>query len=387
MSLEATDRASSRRRSRRFRAAPWVAVALSVAAALSSCRGDPPGPSAYGAMFDEVALWVWENGYDDGDWSPDWDDAPFYGPALYAGWGWDTGRADLQGRAAEAAAHNMALAEAGLEDLLGEFLDNSSAILYGTLGVIDYMAESGDRSHLATVDDVIANAGSVILLMGDYVTGFDNYATTTYGPTSITAIFALLYLQHAVLLETDRAAEYVERARAILTRVEEVAWNGEHYLFAPDREGELFLYPNVAMMIALARMHEATGEPEWLERAEAVHDAIQALRYDHRPGYYSPYSAEAMGATTDDYSTLSSTNYALLALALLGQITGDEVYRREVEELLGFVEGYLWVPGDGRVYHHWMDGRLAVPEDPEYYCIGCNLQLLYIIRWVRERLG
>jgi hypothetical protein len=29
----------------------------------------------------------------------------------------------------------------------------------------------------------------------------------------------------------------------------------------------------------------------------------------------------------------------------------------------------------------------GVTEDPEYYCIGCNLQLLYVIWWIRHHLG
>lgn len=363
-----------------------VAASLAVAVLLStSC--DEAEERAHGEMFDEVALWVWHHGYEEGDWDPDWEDAPFYGPALYARWGWETGNPEHQERAREAVAYNLAVAEAGLDDLLGVFVDQASTILYGTLGVIEYMDASGDRSQLEQVDEVVENAGGLIQLMGDYITGFeDNYAVDAYGPTSISAIFALLYLQHAVLLETERAPEYVERARQILARIDALAYNGEFYLFSPERPDELYLYPNVAMMLASVRMYQATGEASYLERAESIYEAIQALRCPDRPGYRSPYSAEVMGAQSDDYTTLSSTNYLMLALALLADETGDPRYRAEIEELLGFVEDYLWVPGDGQVYHHWMDGRLAIPEDPEYYCVGCNLQLLYITWWVEANL-
>jgi hypothetical protein len=361
-----------------------------IAALLLSCELPPDRvASGHGEMFDEVAAWVWANGYEDGDWEPDWDDSVFYGPAFYASWGWDTGDPALQQRAAEARDHNLAIAEEGLDDLLGVFLENASAILYGTLGAIEYMHASGDMSGLETVDEVIENAGSMLQLMGDYVNTsfFHNYATDTYGPTSITAIFTLLYLQHAVLLHTDRADEYIERARQILDTTEERVWNGHYYLFAPDRPDYLDLYPNVAMMIALVRMYQATGEDEYLDRAEGIYQEIQALKCEDRPGYRSLYSAETMGAQTDDYSTLSAMNYTMLAMALLAQETGQQVYRDEVDELLGFVRDYLWLRGEGQVIHHWMDGRRAVPEDPEYYCIGCNLQLLYIIWWVDTFLG
>lgn len=350
---------------------------------------DEPLPLAYGPMAEEVSLWVWNNGYEDGDWDPDWDDAPFYGPAFYASWGWESGHAALQRRASAARDHNLAMAELGLGDLTGVFLENASAIIYGTLGVIEYMAASGDREGIDVVDNVIVNADSFLQLMGNYVneTMFANYATETYGPTSITAIFSLLLLQHAVLLDTDASGGYVERARQILARVDEVAWNGSFYQFNTENVDDVYLYPNVAMMIASVRMNQATGDAAYLERAEEVYQAIQVLKYDDRPGYFSPYSAASMGAESEDYSTLSSTNYTLLALALLNEETGQEVYREEIDTLVSFVEDYLWLEGEGQIIHHWMDGRQAVPEDPEYYCIGCNLQLLYILWWVNNTLG
>jgi hypothetical protein len=33
-----------------------------------------------------------------------------------------------------------------------------------------------------------------------------------------------------------------------------------------------------------------------------------------------------------------------------------------------------------------MDGRVAVPADPEYFCSGCNLQFLYAIWYVERNL-
>lgn len=362
-----------------------LVVILAFAAMIPSCETEEPS-STYGEMFDEVNDHVWNNGYDNGDWDPDWDDAPFYGPAYYAITGFNEDREEYQERAREAVAQNLVVAQAGLDDILGDFRDNASAILYGTLGVIDYMASSGDLEPLETVDEVLSTSDDLLAFMNNYVSGFENYATETYGPTSITAIFALLFLQHAVLLQTDQSGAYVERARQILTRIDELVWNGNFYQFSPENETELFLYPNVAMIIALNRLYQATGEEEHLDRAEEVYQAIQALKCPDRPGYQSPYSAETMGAQTDDYTTLSSTNYLILALALLNQNTGQASYRSEIDELIGFIEDYLWVPGDGRIYHHWMDGRVAIPEDPEYYCIGCNLQFLYIRVWIHTNL-
>ena len=377
----------------RTKAAAGLLTCLLACSLLPSCDDDEP-EHPWGAMYGEVEEWLWNvaddgdeiGDYHDGYWTPDWDDAPFYGPAFYANVGFEQGNLEYQERAREAAERNMNNALAGLDDLTGEFMENISAILYGSLGNIDYVAASGDTSKLETVDEVIAMANSTMMLMGNYVNGFENYATETYGPTSISAIFALINLQRVVLLESEEEEVYIDAARQILETIDGQVWNGTYYQFSPDNEEDLYLYPNVAMMIALVRAYQATNEDAYLERAEEVYQGIQELRYDDRPGYYSPYSAEYMGAQTDDYTTLSSTNYVILALALLYEATGERAYREEIDVLLAFVEDYLWVPGDGRIYHHWMDGHLAEPDDHEYYCIGCNMQLLYIVWGVRTNL-
>lgn len=363
------------------------AAAAALGLALLSCDGGggPAGPDL-GPMFESVEGYVWDHGYEDGDWEPDWDDAPFYGTAFYARAGWEWDRPEYRERALEAVVANLERAQAGLDDPSGALIEDVSGIVYGTMGIIDYMDASGDMTPLETVDRVIDVVDGMLTLLGDYAAGFDNYAVRTYGPTSITAVFMMLHLQYALYLDTPRREERIARAEEVVAHVEEVAWNGSSYLFSPERPDELFLYPNVAMMIVHGRLYELTGDEAQLARAEALFDAIEPLRAPDRPGYRSPYSAEVMGAETDDYSTLSSQSYTMLGLGILAEQTGDPRYREAIDWVLSFVEDYLWVPGDGRIYHHWMDGRLAVPEDPEYYCIGCNLQILYILWWVHAHL-
>jgi hypothetical protein len=338
-------------------------------------------------MARSIEEMAWVTGYSDGQWEPDWDDAAFYGLAFYARVGWQDGREDYKQRAQEAVEHNLGI----LRDGAGSgdaFLDNMTEILYGTLGLMDYMVASGDTAPMADVDTAIDTANTMLhVLSNDYLSGMSNYAMDTYGPTVVTAMMAIVNLQYAVLFDTPREAERIASARTVLGRIDEEAWDGTKYLFAPDRQDKLYLYPNIVMMIALVRMHQATGEAPFLERAEAVFDAIQPLRCTDRPGYRSPYSAETMGAQTDDYTTLSSMNYALFAFSLLAQATGKTVYRDEIVFVLDFIREYLWVPEDGKVYHHWMDGHLAVPTDPEYFCIGCNLQVIYVLWWIRSNLG
>jgi len=39
------------------------------------------------------------------------------------------------------------------------------------------------------------------------------------------------------------------------------------------------------------------------------------------------------------------------------------------------------------ILHHWMDGRIALPSDPEFFCDGCNHQLLYLLWYRQHALG
>jgi uncharacterized protein YyaL (SSP411 family) len=135
------------------------------------------------------------------------------------------------------------------------------------------------------------------------------------------------------------------------------------------------------MILCYCRLYEATGESVYIDKAEALFEAIQPLKAPDRPGYRSPYSAEFMGAVTDDYSTLSSQNYLMFALALLSRVTGKGAYCSELGEIRRFVEEYLFDEEHHRLLHHWMDGTIAQPADPEYFCSGCNLQYLYMTWW------
>ena len=66
-------------------------------------------------------------------------------------------------------------------------------------------------------------------------------------------------------------------------------------------------------------------------------------------------------------------------IALIGmyQATGEVEYLEEVNTLLGFLKERLLI--DGQILHHWIDGRAAADPDPYIYCLGCNVQTLYLL--------
>jgi hypothetical protein len=150
---------------------------------------------------------------------------------------------------------------------------------------------------------------------------------------------------------------------------------------------DLYLYPNTMMILVLNRYHESTGLVEPLQRAESIFYAIQPLKNTARGGYNSPYSAAVMGATTDDFTTLSSQNYLLLALSILYRNTDDQRYLDEAMEVFDFIRNRLYDQDNGIILHHWIDGRPALPEDPEYVCSGCNLQFLYAVWFFLESVS
>lgn len=51
-----------------------------------------------------------------------------------------------------------------------------------------------------------------------------------------------------------------------------------------------------------------------------------------------------------------------------------------------FIHERLYDPAQGKALHHFIDGRIALRTDPEYFCAGCNLQRLYILFYARHNL-
>lgn len=401
--------------------APLWAVGLFVCVIACGC-GDEQTPSAdfeHESFYETLQTDVAQLAFHEGDWLEDWGDAAFFGLAYHAQAGMTSGDPDLLARADEAALRNLeVISDVNL--LTGDV----NEIAMSTLGLIEYQAATGslDASEQAALSRVIDDLDGAVEIFNYYLDGgvVSGWAVDNYGPTSLTALVVLMNLQHAYLLgsadpaSTERRVSWVREA---LASIDDHAWNGSSYDFGDDRPG-LFLYPNVSMILANQRMYQLTGEAPFLARARDLYAAIAALRLDDGPGYAryrSPYSADIMGAQTEDYSTLSAQNYTLLSLLLFYEITGEDRFLVEYNGIVSFLADRLYGefcrsevfhdagscnPGCGAgevclgtvcvveecqhgVLHHWMDGRVARVEDDAYFCAGCNLQLLYLL-WYRQ---
>jgi hypothetical protein len=346
----------------------------------------PPLPTDLADFERELALASGAFRVEDGEWLEDYGDAPFYALAFFARAGEEEDDGGYRMRAAETRAHNLAVVADGIADT-EYYLANLEEVLMAGLGLLEQIDATGDRSDLDMIDALVDATNGLLRLFGNYLpNGADvgSFALETYGPTTLTAAVALLNLQYAKYLpDTDEAESRIATARTIVEAIDRRAFDGTRYMFEPERD-RLYLYPNVMMMLVSTRLFEITGERAYLARAEAIAAAIAPLEDPERGGYRSPYSAEAQGAQTDDYSTLSSQNYLSLALILLFEHTGDRTYFDEAVSVLDFIRTKLYSREDGRLLHHWMDGRIAQPEDPSYFCSGCNFQFLYVMWHLRR---
>ncbi len=349
-----------------------LALAVGVGCGSDPSLAEGPTPRHAPAMFESVLATLTQADAlpEEGDWPGDFGDANYYGPGFFLRYG------EASDNAAQIAVgeHNHDLNRY----LVGEAVDAPvillqapDLIIMAAMGLIEGYRHDQAPDTRALIEDFL----DVIDVFGEpfdyYLDSFD----IIYGPTTINAALALLNLEFAYTATGPGVDARAATGIAILEAGRGIAFDEDlgYYRFEADND-DLYLYPNVMQMLAHVRAYQVTGDPLYLDRALALHAAIQPLKLDGR--YRSPYSAVIEGALTDDYTTLSSQNYTMLALSQLYSATGDEQYRQEVLDILAFLESHML--DDGKVLHHWIDGRLATTEET-YYCSGCNLQLLYII--------
>lgn len=406
-----------------------TAVALAtIACNAASCSVEPRAdvpvrvapPSRHAALVEELAADARAFAVADGDWLEDLGDAPFYGLA------WLSRRAQAGELDAEGLARRDAAVARARRLLEGDILEGDvQDKVMAALGLIEYVAASGDRSFVAELDAFVDRLDSLTKTLGDYIeVGADiSWALRAYGPTAVTALVALVLSQHALFVGGERQRERIDRAVAIDAKIRERAHGDlidaatgrsvRGYAFAPGQPG-LFDYPNLAMLLLKARLFRLTRDEVFRLEARAVYVALQPLKLSDAPARYaSPYAKASLGVDTRDLSTLSSQNYLTLGLLLLFEITGDQRFVDEADRMLDGIaalrgpwcttqvhdfsacmpacaERQACVGGACEpercttgLLHHVIDGRLAVPGEGTLFCSGCNLQTLYVAGYRR----
>ena len=317
-----------------------------------------------------------------GEWQQHFGDGGMYGPSFDLLYWVQTGDMKYYRRAIEALDHNRELVKASAADPAGS-LDRVEVLSMALLSLIEAGLYLPDPSgYRQAADGLIEPLDFLAVGFGDYLElSQGEFAATTYGPTSLSAFLAIVHLEHALAYPDHEFEHHRDRGAEVLANIHSRVWDEEMgcFRFAP-RDDRYMLYPNITMMLAYARAYQVTNDPIHLMRFEETYAGIQRLKAADGDHYHSPYSAEASGAVDEDYATLSSQNYLLMALVVAYQTTGEQRYLREVDTVLTWIEEHLFV--DGRLMHHWVNHRVANETDDFPYCLGCNLQTLYILLMV-----
>ncbi|MEE2750141.1 MAG: hypothetical protein VX519_01820 [Myxococcota bacterium] len=320
-----------------------------------------------------------ERFFHDGTWHEHYGDGLMFGPSSdLAHWAWEADES-YKDRAIEGLDTNLATVAAANDDLLTAF-NEIETVAMAQLSLLEAGLFLEPEPYLEVADPFLDTIDGIFRASGDYWdVDAGEFASDTYGPTSLSGFAAMMHLAHVMVAPDDDPDAHIERAEQVLASVEEKAWDSEAgmYRFSPG-DDRVLLYPSASMLIAHGRAYALTGDEAHIERTEAIYEGIQVLLAESGDHYHSPYSAEEMGSVDEDYATLSAENYLMLGLWLAYENTEDVKYLEDMDRILGWIEQSLLV--DGLVLHHWVNGRAANEEDPWILCAGCNLQLLYILR-------
>ena len=372
----------------------YVTLCLVVAAAACASEEAVEGPvtassitERRAAMLAEVAASMDEPKYfHDGTWHLHYGDGLMFGPSYdLAAWSLG-GQARHKERAEKALVFNTERVAAASKDLAGAMKDLEHVAM-ALLGLLESGQFLDTTTYVEAAEPLLDVVDKFSRSLGDYLEiSAGEFAVASYGPTSVSSLIALAHLELALGWPEREGAKHVERAQQVLEHIEAKAWDEGRkiYRFATGDE-RLMLYPNATLMLAHARAFQLTGEVRHRERVEALYEGIQPLRAATGDHFHSPYSREEADAVDEDYATLSSQNYLSMALWIAWGGTADQRFIDELDRVLGWVEGHLFV--DGVLKHHWVNGRVANEEDQYDFCSGCNLQTLYILKIVEAGAG
>jgi len=298
---------------------------------------------------------------DEGDWEGDFGDATAYAPPVLLTYGELMNNPEVTELGRSVLARELSL----IDDLAGLDGWEIGEVVIGALGLIEAYAIEPDPAFADALERLFNDLiDPTMMLAGYYLpSGYDPFSG--YGATTITALVAALYLEY-VRVVAPQDAERLDMAVRIIEEIDAQAWDAAGYYLADPGGEVLELYPNVAMIHALARAHEL-GAGDYRAAAEACLASIESLYLADLEAYVSSSSP-----TYPDQAYLSSQNYAAIALLSLTRVTGDDAQPERAACLMRFARDRLL--SDGIVYHHWQEGAAAYD-----YCTGCNFQLLFVL--------
>jgi len=364
-------------------AARWMGIVLLLGLApVSGCSSEgpapvPPAPAPlpYEPLFTNVLdyLLAWVPVLPDGNVIGDFGDSTGYAPATLFPLAHETHDTSMGSLAARIADRETLLIRGSILEIVANIMD----VYIGTIGSFRAYEYTGEPVDQETAEEVLDLFNDVFDLIPDRI--FFRIEPIPYGPTTIIGGVALYNLQYAFSIgDTPATPDYRQQGLDLIRRIDAEAWDEERgfYLYSKDNE-ICSAYPNSIMIIALCRAYQLTGETRYLDRARAVAEAVERILLDSVTGGY--YGAQP---NAEGYMALSNNNYITQALLFLAEIDGDPVYLRRADRTLTFIQDSLCEPAHGICYH---DLRLYHRTD--WFCSGCNWQLIYNILEYRRLTG
>ena len=206
------------------------------------------------AFFDSLLEASQNFHHANGEWHQDYGDASFFGVAFYAR------HMEANPSAQYAMLRNLARARimgvVGEADLIGGDLNEISM---SALGWTEYVGATGDLRNIEALRDLVRFMNAITNALGYYLDGeaTAGFAQDLYGATSLSAFVVILNLQYAYYIDSEEREEFVSAAAETVAAIDELAWRDGYY--AKARTGdELYLYPNITMMAANARLYALT---------------------------------------------------------------------------------------------------------------------------------
>ncbi|MCX5867807.1 MAG: AGE family epimerase/isomerase [Proteobacteria bacterium] len=198
-------------------------------------------------------------------------------------------------------------------------------------------------------------------------------------------VTAIATLMSAIVAHTDfelyRASgieKYKVYGKGLLDRVEQYYWNpglGFYGSALPD----LWDWAVGTMIMSLALGFQLTGETVYLDRAVSLIETTDQKMLDpDRGGYFAGDKSVSSG------KSLSGNNIFIWAFLNMFEATGNPEYLERARKVIEFVLSRDMYE-KGMIYHHWIrpsgEGDSfhwsdQPPGRADYYCTGCNFMSL-----------
>lgn len=349
--------------------------------------GEDPGTSPPPFLFQDMALTLLQNLVDhsvdgQGDWTnTQTGDTTGLAPRVLFRYGEALGRPDLTDLALLTADWYLSFATEALPRLLaGEDVDPKA--IAGAPSLVDAYSFTGESKYRDFIGALLPLVNQMILDDPSLVGPGGMFAI--YGPLFTLGAIITLDAELALAIATVEGT-YDEAAQGLLEQAGKLVLLLDTYLepggyYAPKPGQALDAMHNSNMLMALASLHLATGDPLYRDRTDSLIAAMEPL-WDEETGAYR-------NRVGDDYIGLAENVVTLYGLLLSHDWSGHDLYVKRNRRFFTWIESdlYQMLPDDHGDYEVILHDSIKYGGD-WYWCSGCNFFALYDILLMNQLMG